>query len=46
MKLEEEKIEKILRWVELKGVDIQYDLFDDKKLEKNPLLNSYLKNEY
>ena len=30
-KINEQTVEEILRWVEWKGIDIQYDLFKEKK---------------
>lgn len=41
-KINNHTVEEILRWVELKGIDIQYDLFDEKKFSNDPRFYSIL----
>lgn len=41
-KINNHTVEEILRWVEWKGIDIQYDLFDEKKFSKDPRFYSIL----
>ena len=36
--------EEILRWVEWKGIDIQYDLFDEKKFVDDSRFAKYITN--
>lgn len=41
-KINNHTVEEILRCVELKGIDIQYDLFDEKKFSNDPRFYSIL----
>ena len=39
-----QEIDKILKWVEWRNIDVQFDLFDEGKLRDNPMFDKYLKN--
>ena len=41
-KINNHTVEEILRWVEGKGIDIQYDLFNEKKFSNDPRFDSIL----
>ena len=43
-KINEQTVEEILRWVEWKGIDIQYDLFDEKKFVDDSRFAKYIIN--
>ena len=43
-KINNQTVEEILRWVEWKGIDIQYDLFDEKKFIDDSRFGKYIKN--
>ena len=44
-KINNHTVEEILRWVEWKGIDIQYDLFDEKKFSNDPRFDSILNKQ-
>ncbi len=41
-KINNQNVEEVLRWVEWKGIDIQYDLFDEKKFIDDSRLGKIL----
>ena len=43
-KINNHNVEEILRWVEWKGIDIQYDLFNEKKFVDDSRFAKYLTN--
>ena len=43
-KINEQTVEEILRWVEWKGIDIQYDLFDEKKFVDDSRFAKHITN--
>jgi len=43
-KINEQTVEEILRWVEWKGIDIQYDLFNKKKFVDDSRFAKYITN--
>ena len=43
-KINNHNVEEILRWVEWKGIDILYDLFDEKKLIDDSRFAKYITN--
>ena len=43
-KINNHNVEEILRWVEWKGIDILYDLFDEKKFIDDSRFAKYITN--
>ena len=43
-KINKQTVEEILRWVEWKGIDILYDLFDEKKFIDDSRFAKYITN--
>ena len=43
-KINKQTVEEVLRWVEWKGIDIQYDLFDEKKFVDDSRFAKYITN--
>lgn len=41
-KINKQTVEEILRWVQWKGIDIKYDLFDEKKFSNDQRFDSIL----
>jgi|TARA_A100001011_G_scaffold386694_1_gene463058 hypothetical protein len=42
-KVTKKEITKIVKWVEWRDIDIQYDLFNKNKFRDNPALKKFLK---